>query len=76
MENSTKFNPDFGNIGMSACIIEKIHNCDDCPIRKMAMKRPHSIFARLHTWHATWWPGWKAHQARACALSAGARIQA
>ena len=76
MENSTKFNPDFGNIPMSACIIEKIHNCADCPIRKMAMKQPRSIFARLHAWHATWWPGWKAHQARACAVSARARIQA
>jgi hypothetical protein len=40
------------------------------------MKRPHSIFARLHAWHTTWWPGWKAHQARACALSAMARHQA
>lgn len=76
MENPTKFNPDFRNIPMSACIIEKIHNCADCPMRKMAMKQPHSIFARLHAWHATWWPGWKAHQARARALSAGARIQA
>ena len=76
MENSTKFNSDFSNIPMSACIIEKIHNCADCPIRKMAMKRPRSIFARLHAWHATWWPGWKAHQARARAINAGARIQA
>jgi hypothetical protein len=76
MENSTQSNPDFGNIAMSACIIEKIHNCADCPIRKKAMKRQHSIFARLHAWHATWWPGWKAHQVRARALSAGARIQA
>jgi hypothetical protein len=23
------------------------------------MKRPHSIFARVHRWHRTWWPGWK-----------------
>ncbi len=76
MENATKFNPDFGNIAKSACMIEKIHSCAGCPIRKMAMKRPRSIFARLHAWHATWWPGWKAHQARTCALSARARIQA
>ncbi len=76
MEKIFKFNPDFGNIPMSACIIEKVHNCADCPIRKMAMKRPHSIFARLHAWHATWWPGWKAHQARVRALSTMARMQA
>jgi hypothetical protein len=42
----------------------------------MGMKRPHSIFARLHAWHTTWWPGWKAHQARACALRATTRTQA
>ena len=76
MKKTIEFNPDFGNISTGACIIEKIHNCADCPIRKMARKRPGSIFARLHAWHATWWPGWKAHQARACALSARARIQA
>jgi hypothetical protein len=34
----------------------------------MGLKHPHSIFARLHAWHTTWWPGWKAHQARACAF--------
>ena len=75
MEKTIKFNPDLG-IPMSACLIVKVHNCADCPIRKMAMKRPHSNFARLHACHATWWPGWKAHQARACALKAKARIQA
>ena len=76
MENTIKFNPDLGNIARSAYIIEKIHRCTDCPIRKMAMKRPRSIFARLHAWHAIWWPGWKAHQARARAFNAKARIQA
>ena len=76
MEKTIKFNPDLGNIAMCAYAIEKVHNCADCPIRKMAMKRPHSIYARLHAWHTTWWPGWKAHQARACALNAKARIQA
>jgi hypothetical protein len=76
MEKTIRFDPELGNIPMSACIIDKVHNCADCPIRKMAKKQPHSIFARLHAWHATWWPGWKAHQARACALSAKARTQA
>ena len=76
METTIKFNPDLGNIPTSAFIIEKIHNCADCPIRKLAMKRPHSIFARLHAWHTTWWPGWKAHQARACALRNMAKTQA
>ena len=76
MENTTKFNPDLGNIAMSALLIEKIHSCTDCPIRKQAMKQPHSIFARLHAWHRTWWPGWKAHQARECVLHTMAKTQA
>ncbi len=75
MDNTIKFNPELG-IPMSACLIEKVHKCADCPIRKMAMKQPRSIFARLHAWHATWWPGWKAHQARACAYRAMAKTQA
>lgn len=45
--------------------IEKLHRCDDCPIRRRAMAKPQSVFARLHRWHATWWPGWKAYQRRA-----------
>ena len=76
METTRQFNPDLGNIAMSAIIIEKIHNCADCPIRHAGMKRPHSIFAKLHAWHKTWWPGWKAHEARACAYRASARSQA
>jgi hypothetical protein len=39
----------------------------------MGLKHPHSIFARLHAWHTTWWPGWKAHQARACAYRSMAK---
>ena len=68
MENTNQFNPNMGTIGRSALIIDKIHNCADCPIRQLAIKRPKSIFARLHLWHKNWWPGWKAHQARACAF--------
>jgi hypothetical protein len=76
MEKTIQFNPDLGNIAMSAFIIEKVHRCEDCPFRQLAMKRPQSVFARLHAWHATWWPGWKAHQARACAFRARAKAQA
>jgi hypothetical protein len=76
MENTRQFNPDLGTIAWSAVLIEKVHRCEDCPIRRLAMKRPRSIFARLHAWHTTWWPGWKAHQARACAFAARAIIQA
>ena len=54
METTIKFNPDLGNIAMSAFLIEKVHRCADCPIRKLGMKRPHSMFARLHAWHTTW----------------------
>jgi hypothetical protein len=76
MENTRQFNPDLGTIGRSAFIIDKVHNCADCPIRRLAIKRPRSIFARLHAWHATWWPGWKAHQARTCAYRTMAKTQA
>ena len=76
METTSQFNPNPGTIGRSAFIIEKIHSCTDCPIRQMAIKRPRSIFARLHAWHTSWWPGWKAHQARACALRNIAKTQA
>jgi hypothetical protein len=77
METTIKFNPELGNIAMSAFLIEKIHRCEDCPIRLMAIKQPKSIFARIHMWHKTWWPGWKAHQARrTCAYAARASMQA
>jgi hypothetical protein len=77
MDTAIKLNPELGNIAMSAFIIEKIHRCEDCPIRMMAIKHPKSIFARIHMWHKTWWPGWKAHQARsACAYTARASLQA
>ena len=69
MENTRKLNPDFEAISRSALLIEKVHSCADCPIRKMAMARPRSIFARLHIWHKNWWPGWKAHQERTCAFT-------
>jgi hypothetical protein len=70
METTQPFNPDLFTIPRSAFFIEKLHNCADCPIRKAAIARPHSIFARIHFWHKTWWPGWKAHQARACTFTA------
>jgi hypothetical protein len=70
MENTQQNNPNPATISKTAFVIEKVHRCADCPIRRLAIKRPHSIFARLHTWHKTWWPGWKAHQARGCAFTA------
>ena len=72
MENTGQLNSGYGNIPRSALVIEKLHSCADCPIRKMAIKQPRSIFARLHAWHRTWWPGWKAHQMRACANASAA----
>jgi hypothetical protein len=75
MENTLQLNPEPVTISKSAFLIEKVHRCADCPIRQLAMKRPHSIFARLHAWHKTWWPGWKAHQSRACAFAARAGAQ-
>ncbi len=76
MEKTREFNFDPGTIPWSAIAIDKLHKCDDCPIRKLALKQPHSFFARIHAWHITWWPGWKAHQARTCALRAIANVQA
>jgi hypothetical protein len=75
MENKRQSNPDLGTIGRSALLIEKLHRCADCPIRKLAIKQPRSIFAKLHSWHKAWWPGWKAHQARTCAFATSAKNQ-
>jgi len=41
----------------------KLHKCADCSIRCKASRKPGSLFARIHRWHATWWPGWKLYQA-------------
>jgi hypothetical protein len=54
----------------------KLHKCADCPIRCNAMKRPHSIFARIHRWHKTWWPGWKIYQNEAREQAVEARAHA
>ncbi len=50
------------------------YHCANCPIRKQGMKKPQSIFARIHRWHCRWWPGWKAYQA--CLVAFRARPQA
>jgi hypothetical protein len=76
MENTQRFNTNSVAIPRSAFFIEKVHRCAECPIRRLAAKQPRSVFARMHAWHKTWWPGWKAHQARACAFAANTRTQA
>ena len=76
MENTIKFHPDLGITDWSAILIDKVHSCSDCPIRQLAIKQPKSIFARIHMWHKTWWPGWRAHQARTCAFAARAGAHA
>jgi hypothetical protein len=55
--------------------IMQVHRCEDCPIRLMAIKQPHSAYARIHRWHCTWWPGWKIYQTemRARGAKAAAR---
>jgi hypothetical protein len=75
MEKISQIKPDQEMIDWSVLFIEKIHRCADCPIRNAAIKKPKSIFARLHIWHSTWWPGWQAHQARACVLSTRTKTQ-
>jgi hypothetical protein len=69
VENTARFDTGPVAIPRIAHFIEKVHSCDDCPIRRLAAQQPHAVFARLHAWHKEWWPGWKAHQARACALA-------
>jgi hypothetical protein len=76
MKTKDQFNPALGNISKAAVIIDKFHRCTDCPIRELAIKQPRSLFARIHRWHKTWWPGWKAHEARACAYAEGIKAQA
>jgi hypothetical protein len=76
METTQQLNPDLGTIAKSAFLIEKNHPCEVCPIRKLAIKQPRSIFAKLHAWHMTWWPAWKAHEARTCAFADKAGIKA
>ena len=75
MENSKQINLEPATISRSAAIIDKMHSCTDCPIRKLAMKQPQSLFAKMHNWHRTWWPGWKAHLARTCPFTAKASMQ-
>jgi hypothetical protein len=41
----------------------KLHKCADCQIRCRAAEQPRSLFARIHRWHTTWWPGWRIYQA-------------
>ena len=76
MKTTNQNNPGIVTIPKSAIVIEKVHRCEHCPIRQMAMKQPRSVFARIHSWHKTWWPGWKAYQARTCSCTAGVGIQA
>jgi hypothetical protein len=38
-------------------------HCAHCPIRQAGMKRPRSIFAKIHRWHSSWWPAWRGYQA-------------
>jgi len=40
----------------------KLHKCSNCSIRCRAMAKPDSVFALIHRWHMTWWPGWKIYQ--------------
>ena len=49
-----------------------LHKCSDCFIRCKASRKPRSIFARIHRWHATWWPGWKLYLAEMSARGAKA----
>jgi hypothetical protein len=68
METNCPYQQNARGITQAEIIIEKIHNCKDCPIRKIAVKQPQSLFAKVHNWHKTWWPGWKAYQMKKSSL--------
>ncbi len=76
MENKNQSNHDNGTLPRSAVVIDKIHPCTNCPMRLLAIQQPQSVFAGIHNWHKTWWPGWKAHQARETACSAMTKAHA
>lgn len=60
-------------------MIEKmmsLHRCEDCEIRCRANKKPQSFFARMHSWHRKWWPGWKIYQRELRARSASGAVHA
>jgi hypothetical protein len=76
MENKNQCNHALGTIGQTAKVIDRIHPCANCPMRLLAIQQPQSIFAGIHNWHKTWWPGWKAHQAREFACGATAKAHA
>ena len=53
-------------------IVMNLHKCSNCSIRCRAMAEPDSVFARIHRWHMTWWPGWKQYQSELGARTAEA----
>lgn len=75
MENTQQFNTNPVSAPRSANFFEKVHRCADCPIRQLAARQPKSVFAKLHNWHKTWWPGWKAYRASECACAASRAIK-
>ena len=56
--------------------VMKLHKCAGCSIRCRAARKPGSLAARIHRWHATWWPGWKHYQAELNARGAKAMPRA
>lgn len=60
---------------MSECV-QKKHHCADCPIRRRAVVRPQSLFARIHRWHSARNAAWKAYQADLHTPCAGPAAQA
>jgi len=72
VERQVKTNSDFQKIRRHKMIesLMKLHKCSTCSIRCQASRKPKSLFARIHRWHATWWPGWKTYQAELCAQRA------
>jgi hypothetical protein len=71
-ERKIKTNSDFQKIRRNKMIesLMSLHKCSTCSIRCQASRKPKSLFARIHRWHAAWWPGWKMYQAELSAQRA------
>ena len=68
MESTSQVNRNFELVES----IMKLHPCAHCQIRCQAVAKPRSLFARIHRWHRTWWPGWKIYTAELHAPAAKA----
>jgi len=44
-------------------LMEKTHNCENCPIRARYDRAPRSLIGRFWRWHIGFCPGWRRYMA-------------